>query len=135
MAGVQPDRRKASRPDDPEHRGRRLEPRAYIILPATLDALGGLQHIGLRDISRGGACLAGDALPAAGKDVILRCGAIDAFGTIVWAVAGHCGLVFDEPISPAELVALRQVAVSAELTGMTHEERQAAADWMNGLAR
>jgi hypothetical protein len=135
MAGAQPDRRKAARPDDPEHRGRRANPRAHAVLPATVVALSGLHHISLLDISRDGACLAGVGLPSVGKDVVLRCGAIDTFGTVVWAVADRCGLLFDEPISAKELVALRQVAVAAELSGMTHEERQATTDWMNGLAR
>jgi len=135
MAGAQPDRRKGSRPDDPEHRGRRANLRAHIVLPATVDALSGLQHISLLDISRGGACLAGSALPPVGKDVILRCGSVDAFGTVVWAVGGHCGVLFEEPICATDLVTLRRVAVAAEMSGITHEERQAAADWMNGVAR
>ena len=74
-------------------------------------------------------------LPAVGKDVILRCGPIDAFGKVVWAVGTRCGLLFDDPISAKELVALRHVAVATELSGITPEERQATADWINGLAR
>lgn len=132
---AQPDRRKSARPDDPERRGRRENPRAQIVLPATVDALSGLQHISLLDISRHGACLAGASLPAMGRDVILRCGALDAFGTVVWAAPGRCGLVFDEPISASELVALRRVANAAELSAISDEERQATADWISGLAR
>jgi hypothetical protein len=104
-------------------------------LPATIDALSGLQHTSLLDISRDGACLAGEALPPVGKEVILRCGVVDAFGTVVWADGDHRGVLFDQPISARDLVAMRQVAVGAELSGITHDERQAAADWMNGLAR
>ncbi|MEO8455989.1 MAG: PilZ domain-containing protein [Sphingomicrobium sp.] len=135
MAGAQLDRRKAARPDDPEHRGRRANLRAHIVLPASVDALSGHQHTSLLDISRDGACLAGADLPSVGKDVVLKCGAIDTFGTVVWVVADRRGVLFDEPINAKELVALRQIAVAAELSGMTHEERQATADWMSGLAR
>jgi hypothetical protein len=135
MAAVHSDRRKAPRPDDPELRGRRAAPRAYVVLPATVDALSGHQRISLLDVSRAGARLEGADLPAVGKDVILRCGGIDTLGTIVWTVGGRCGVQFDEPISTKELVALRNVAVAAERSGITPEELQAEADWMNGLAR
>lgn len=70
-----------------------------------------------------------------GKDVILRCGALDTFGTVVWAVDGRCGVAFDEPISTQELIAIRHLAVAAEKSQMTPEEIQAMADWKNGLAR
>lgn len=135
MASAQPDRRKAPRPDDPERRGRRADPRAHIELPATVDALSGHQRISLLDISLAGARLEGADLPAVGKDVILKCGEIDTFGTVIWAVAGRCGVQFDEPISTKELIALRHVAVAAEQSGITPEELQATADWVNGLAR
>lgn len=135
MATVQPDRRKAPRQDDPEQRGRRNNPRAHIELPATVDALSGHRRISLLDISQTGARLEGADLPGTGKDVILRCGEIDTFGTVIWSVAGRCGLLFDEPISAKELIALRHVAVAAEQSGITPEELQAAADWVNGLAR
>jgi len=135
MAAVQPDRRKAPRPDDPEHRGRRSNPRAHVILPATVDALSGRQTIRLLDISCEGARLQGTGLPANGKEVILKCGSVDAFGTIVWAVEGRCGVHFDEPLGLAELAALRDIAVAAERSGVTTEEQQAIADWENGLAR
>ncbi len=135
MASAQQDRRKAPRPDDPEQRGRRTSPRAHIVLPATVDALSGHRRTSLLDISQTGARLEGSDLPAVGKDVILKCGEIDTFGTVVWSVSGRCGLLFDEPISTKELIALRHVAVAAEQSGITPEELQATADWMNGLAR
>ena len=135
MADAQPDRRKAARPDDPEHRGRRAVPRAHIVLPATVDALNGRQRISLLDVSQTGACLKGKGLPAAGKDVILKCAGIDTFGTVAWADGERRGLAFDEPIGAGELVALRKVAAAAESSGVSSEELQATADWLNGLAR
>jgi hypothetical protein len=135
MAGAQSDRRKAPRPNDPQLRGRRVEPRACIVLPATVDALSGRRRISLLDVSHSGARLEGPDLPAAGRDVILRCGEVDTFGMVIWTVPGRCGVQFDDPISTPELIALREVAVAAEQAGMTPEELQAAADWMNGLAR
>jgi len=135
MAAAHPDRRNAPRNDDPELRGRRGEPRAYIQLPASVEALGGRNAVSLLDVSRTGARLEGADLPGVGKDVVLRCGAIDTFGTVVWNVSGRCGVHFDEPIGGQDLVALRGVAVAIDRSGMTPEELQATADWANGLAR
>ena len=135
MATVQSERRRAPRADDPELRGRRAEPRTHILLPASVEALDGSQRIKLLDVSRTGARLEGAALPEVGKDVILRCGAIDTFGTVVWAASERCGVHFDEPITVSDLIALRNVAVAAEHAGVTPEELQATADWTNGLAR
>jgi len=135
MAAAKSDRRNAPRNDDPELRGRRGEPRAYILLPASVEALSGLNSVSLLDVSRTGARLEAADLPAVGKDIILRCGAIDTLGTVVWNTCGRCGVHFDEPISGQDLLALRAVAVAAERSGMTPEELQARADWANGLAR
>jgi hypothetical protein len=135
MATACPDRRNTPRKDDPERRGRRAEPRAYIQLPASVEDLNGRNLVSLIDVSRTGARIEADGLPAVGKDVVLKCGAIDTFGTIVWNVAGRCGVHFDEPLGGRDLVALRAVAVAAEKSGMTPEEIQASADWANGLAR
>jgi len=135
MAAAQSDRRNAPRNDDPELRGRRGEPRAYILLPASVEALCGCNGVSLLDVSRTGARLEGADLPEVGKDIILRCGVIDTFGTVVWAISGRCGVHFDEPLGGRDLVALRAVATATERSGMTPEELQATADWANGLAR
>jgi len=135
MAVARPDRRNAPRKDDPERRGRRTEPRAQILLPASVDALSGHNRVGLLEVSRTGARLEAADLPGVGKDIVLKCGSIDTFGTVVWNVSGRCGVHFDEPISGQDLVALRAVAAACERSGMTPEEMQATADWASGVAR
>ena len=135
MAAGQPERRSTARADDPELRGRRDEPRAYLLLAASVEGISGRNSVNLLDVSRTGARLTGDALPAVGKDVVLQCGAVDTFGTVIWNDDGQCGLHFDEPISGPELVALRNAAMAVERSGLTPEELQARADWANGVAR
>jgi len=135
MAAARPDRRNAPRNDDSDLRGRRADPRAYLELPASVEALDGHSSVRLLDVSRTGARLEAAALPAAGKDIVLVCGAVDTFGTVVWNVSGRCGVQFDEPIGGRDLMALRAVAVAIGNSGMTPEELQATADWANGLAR
>jgi len=135
MAGIQLDRRNAARREDPQLRGRRAQGRASILLGGSLEAINGRERIDLLEVSLAGARIKGRNLPEVGRNVILKCGQIDAFGTIVWASSNRRGIAFDEPISTAALIALRVASVSAERTGTTPEERQAMADWANGLAR
>lgn len=112
-----------------------MEPRADIVLPASMDAVSGHRRISLLDISSLGACLEGANLPALGREVILKCGSIDTFGRVAWSVGNRCGVRFDKPISTATLVALRRVACTSREQGHTADELHAIADWMNGLAR
>jgi hypothetical protein len=135
MTGVSTDRRSGPRADDPEMRGRRAEPRACLVLPASTEALDGHRYVRLLDVSRSGARLEGFGLPAVGKDVLVKCGGIEMFGTIAWAAGSRCGVQFDEPIGGRDLVALRALAARSADSEMTAEEREAQADWQNGLAR
>lgn len=129
------DRRKAARGNDPELRGRRSEPRAYLVLPASTEALSGHRQVTLLDVSRTGARLQGRNLPEVGKEIVLKCGGVEAFGCVAWAVSERCGLHFEEPIGGRDLVALRALATQTDEAQMTYAERQAAADWASGLAR
>lgn len=135
MEAVKSDRRSAHRADDNEGSGRRSQPRAAVNLPITIATLDGNKRISLLEVSLSGARLEGAALPQVGKNAVLMCGAVEAFGTIVWAAGNRCGMQFDEPIGLSELVALRRAAVAVEDSGITPEEIQAVADWECGLAR
>lgn len=135
MSSAGPDRRNTPRADDPDLRGRRAEPRAYVVLPASAEAISGHRRVKLLDVSRTGARIEGRDLPATGKDIVLRCGQVDTFGTIAWSAGQRCGMQFDEPLAVNELLSLREMAAHEEASSLTPEERQAAADWQNGLAR
>ena len=135
MASVPSERRRRARAGDPQLRGRRHEARACLLLGAYAEALSGNRQVTLLDVSRSGARVEGPQLPAVGRDIVLRCEGIDAFGTVVWAASGRCGIRFDQPVPGADVVELRRLAAAAGRSKMTPEERQAAADWANGLAR
>jgi len=135
MSEASLDRRKRPRRNDPLRRGRRADRRADIVLPASIDAVTGRRRTNLLDISSFGACLEGANLPPNGREVILKCGTVDAFGTVAWSTGGRCGVRFDQPISAVTLIALRRVATAAREQDQTAEELHAIADWMNGLAR
>jgi hypothetical protein len=135
MKVTRSDRRKSARDDDPERRGRRSEPRAYVLLPASAHGHSGSRYVRLLDVSRTGAQLEGVDLPKEGRDIVLRCSHLDTFGTIVWVKADRCGIAFDEPIGLRELAQLRDLGFAIEQSKLTADEIQAAADWMSGLAR
>jgi hypothetical protein len=135
MTSDRSDRRSAPRADDPELRGRRSQPRAYLVLPGSAEALSGHLHVVLLDVSCSGARLEGNRLPGVGREIILRCGGIDSFGTIAWTASGRCGVQFDEPISVQDLRTLQTLYAAVQSSPLTPAERQAADDWMTGLAR
>ena len=135
MDNVQPDRRGAARADDSERRGRRVLPRAQVVLRAIVNSLGGCCHIRLIEVSQSGARLEGADLPSVGKDVILQLDGVETFGRVVWATDGRCGIEFDEEVPGKDLVALRHHADSSACSKLTDEEREAMEDWANGIAR
>ena len=128
-------RRKGRRGDDPDLKGRRSDPRARVLLSASAEAISGHLHVTLLEVSVTGARLSGSRLPAHGKDVMFSCGGIEMFGTVVWEDGEQCGIKFDEPLSLRQLVMLRAASEESRHSSQSLEERLAAADWMNGVAR
>lgn len=61
------------------------------------------------DVSQSGARIAGQNLPPAGKDVLLKIDDIELFGSIVRASESEAAMKFDRPIGPKELESLRAV--------------------------
>ena len=135
MASVPSERRKSPRSEDPELKGRRRDPRARIGLRTSTDSLSGRGSATIVDLSCAGAQLEGPRLPAVGKDVLLTCRDIEIFGTVLWSKEERCGVLFDEPISLQVLGELGRTAKLAARSRVTQDEIQAAADWVNGLAR
>ena len=135
MVALPSERRRSPRADDPELRGRRSEPRALIGLRTSTETLSGRGTASLVDLSCAGARLQGQGLPAVGRDVLLICEAIEIFGTGLWADEGRCGVGFDEPISRQLLSEIRRTAARIAHSSISQEEIEAAADWVNGLAR
>lgn len=111
--------------------GRRIAARARVQLPAVLETLSGTRRGTLRNLSCTGALVEVTPLLNVGGDVVLSCGPIEAFGTVVWARVRWCGIAFDEPLDQAAVVSLR---VSSD--GQGNKDRQdtlaAAEHWARG---
>lgn len=127
-----PNRRLMPRNTDVGLLGRRAASRARIALPATLETVGSRATVSLLNLSRTGAMVEAQTLPAVGQDVIVKCGTLDVLGIAVWAGSGRCGVHFDEPLEALDVVCLRRAGESFAQTGVTAEEREAAKDWVEG---
>ena len=112
--------------------GRRADARVRLHLPARLVLLTGTMACILEDLSvTGAAVIVQDALPAPGASAILQCQHIEAFGQVRWARHGRCGLMFDDKLPLAQVVALRHVADTFEVSERQRNLERARA-WVQG---
>ena len=89
--------------------GRRRAVRERLSLPVSLYSVDQSRVALLVDISKSGCRLQGMALPGVGQDVLLKAADVELFGQIVWKDGPERGVIFDEPITEADLHDLRQV--------------------------
>lgn len=77
-----------------------MEARRYarqpMVLAARLILVSGERTVHIRDLSVGGARIAGEDLPPVGTDVMLKRGDFESFGRIAWLSHGQAGIAFDE---------------------------------------
>ena len=88
--------------------GRRKTARKSAPLLAVLSTPTCDRHVGLVNVSSGGARLKAPDLPVAGEDVVLKADRIKCFGRVVWSDAGQCGIAFDPPVAADELERIRR---------------------------
>lgn len=75
----------------------RIEERTSLFIMATLHCTRGHRPVKLRNVSRTGAFIEGENIPAKGEAVEMRRGALSASGRIVWREGLRAGLHFDHP--------------------------------------
>ena len=80
----------------------RRSERTHLFLVATLTGGGISDSVRVRNLSPTGAQVEGLALPGHGTLVVLRRGALEAAGTIVWAAKGRAGVAFSVPVAVAD---------------------------------
>jgi PilZ domain len=115
--------------------GRRADARVRLHIPARLVLLSGTQQCILEDLSvTGAAIIPQDGLPALGVSAILMCQHVEAFGIVRWARHGRCGLMFDEKLPLAQVIALRHMADNFE-TDERERNMERARAWVQGKSR
>ena len=87
--------------------GRRKTARDPAPLLAVLSTLTCDRHVGLVNVSSGGAQLKAPDLPAAGEDVLLKADGISCFGRVAWSQGRQCGIEFETPIAAEQLERLQ----------------------------
>ena len=87
--------------------------RQPMVLAARLILVSGERAVHIRDLSAGGARIAGEDLPPVGADVMLKRGDFETFGTIAWASHGQAGIAFDETVEESAIAALQAPAPTA----------------------
>ncbi|MGE0179203.1 MAG: PilZ domain-containing protein [Sphingomonas sp.] len=90
---------------------RGLETRQFarqpMLLAARLILVSGERSVSIRDLSLGGARIAGEDLPAIGTDIMLKRGDFESFGTIAWLSNGQAGIAFDELLDDEAVEAIQ----------------------------
>ena len=113
--------------------GRRFARREMAPVLVSYSTLTGNCSAVLVDVSRTGARLSGDNLPAAGEELVVTMDRLRSFATVAWSGDGQCGLAFDMPLPPEEIHRLKQSVAAA--AAWAPEVRAAYEDWRAGAAR
>jgi hypothetical protein len=87
----------------------------------------------LVDISATGARIRCDDLPSHNDEGILKVEGVNTFAIVRWRNDFECGVQFEEPLSQAEVIALRREVVNG--TGLPADMKAALDDWVLGIAR
>ena len=116
--------------------------RSNVLMSATVEFDGTQVKTKLRNLSKEGALVEGEELPAIGQPVKFHKGDLHLSGHVAWRAGDRAGIAFDQPLDPESV--LRHVPaprprMAAEhrrprLRGqeLTPGERKIAEDWIFG---
>lgn len=125
----------------------RRSARSNVVLAAMLEADGRHFRVRISNVSAHGALVTGEALPAEGDQVILRCKGRTIPGWVAWTGRSHSGIQFEEEVQLRDLLndvsRYSQMIVRDERkldfrrpgfrgNQLTDEERQAVEEWKRG---
>jgi hypothetical protein len=108
-----------------ENSGTPRSPRRKTAINGTLETLTSRFKVAIRNVSCTGAMVEGESVPPPGKDVILNAEGMELFCSVVWSDGQRCGLHFDEPLQPAQVIELHRITPEQ----VRSAELKAAAEW------
>ena len=88
-------------------------PRRRTAFKGVLETLHGPVRVAIRNISCTGALIEGEAIPSAGRDAVLKAEGLELFCSVVWAGETQCGVAFDEPLTPQQVLELHRITPEA----------------------
>jgi hypothetical protein len=115
--------------------GRRTAPRSAALLPARLTTTTRSIPVHMLDVSATGARVRGAGLPEAGAELILGVERAQTFARICWSEGEERGLLFEEPLTNAQIERLKAEAHLARLMQLTPDQKLAVDDWVQGIVR
>ena len=78
---------------------RRVAPRTWLMLAATLSSGTALHQVRIRNVSESGALIEGADLPPAGAEILLSRGETEIDAVIAWASGSRRGVHFSRPVA------------------------------------
>lgn len=115
--------------------GRRVAKRVPAPQPALLITMSDRHRALLFNISRTGALLRAEKVPAKGTELFLQVGPVDVYARVVWTQDDRCGLKFDEQIRDWDVELLNYEAGRGIKAKLHPAEKGGADDWITGVAR
>lgn len=116
--------------------------RSNVLMAAFVECASGTITTKLRNLSKDGALVEAEALPAVGSRVLFRKGELALPGHVAWEAGKRAGIAFDEPLDPESV--LRHVPRPSPRQQVDHRrprlrgqelspgERKVAEDWIFG---
>lgn len=78
--------------------------RSNVLLAASIEALGAVIPVKLRNLSVEGALIEGRGLPLEGSEVMFRRNDLSVSSRVAWVHGNHAGVAFREPIPQEEVL-------------------------------
>lgn len=78
--------------------------RSNVLLAASIEALGAVIPVKLRNLSTEGALIEGDGLPVEGSEVLFRRNELSVSSRVAWVLANQAGVAFRRPIPPEDVL-------------------------------
>jgi len=78
---------------------RRVAPRTFLMLAATVTCAGALHQVRIRNVSETGALIEGTDLPEVGRDIMLSRGETEIDAVVAWASGSRRGVHFSRPLA------------------------------------
>ena len=104
--------------------GRRANPRLRLLMPVELVTLDGEGPAVLESLSATGARISSRFVLRQGASCILRLPGMELFADVAWCAQGRSALIFERPLSQAQLLVMRALDARAKPT-----EREASMNW------
>jgi hypothetical protein len=111
--------------------GRRMDARLRLMLPASLRLPIAKEVCWLENISRTGALVRIEELPAEGSTAIFKFMHLSIWCTVVWTREQWCGLQFDDPLPNETVLRFRSVFDNYTEHEQARNER-VARSWISG---